>query len=327
MTSPKVRADHEALTQIAQRFSTQSEQTKQMTRNLKSKMGVLEGGHWVGKAATKFYNEMNSSVFPTLNRLESALDQASATTKKISQLMRQAEDESARVFVLDGGNSNGSDGDAGTRQKGGEDGGLSTGAKVGGVVGGVMGVFGGVPGMAAGAAAGAWVGDKIEGLIDSHEQSEAAKVKNAEIQKLMANNPEGAVQEAIKQYNIDTSKFKSVSFDQNCPLDADVKADGSMRVGPSALRSPGYLASTIGHEAVHREQHEDGRLDPNASGKSQNGHMNEVEAYDWELKNADKHGLTDIDVKTITRRRDSHYNQLSDENKKRVDNGDYHSVG
>jgi WXG100 family type VII secretion target len=327
MTTPKVRADHEALKSIAQSFSAQADQTKQMTQNLKSKMGTLEGGDWVGKGATKFYNEMNSSVFPSLNRLSSALDQASAVTKKISQLMRQTEDEAAKIFVLDGGNSNGSDSEAGTRQKGGADGGVGTGAIAGGIVGGVLGIVGGIGGMAAGAAAGAWVGDKIEGMIDSSAQRSEAKAKNDAIRKLMADNPDGAVQEAIKQYNIDTSKFKSVTFDKDCPLDADVKADGTMRVGPSALRSPGYLASTIGHEAVHRDQTTDGRLDPNASGNSQNGHMNEVEAYDWELKNADKHGLDDTDIRTITRRRENHYKQLSDENKKRVDNGDYHSVG
>jgi len=61
-------------------------------------MGVLEGGDWIGKGATAFYNEMNSAVLPAMKKLASALDTASQTTKKISQIVKRAEDDSAALF-------------------------------------------------------------------------------------------------------------------------------------------------------------------------------------------------------------------------------------
>jgi len=100
MSAAKVRSDFDQLNNIAGTFSSQSDAISQMNRNLKGKMEQLRSGHWVGKGATKFYNEMDSSVMPSLQRLQNALTQASGTTRKIAQLMKQAEDESARIFVI-----------------------------------------------------------------------------------------------------------------------------------------------------------------------------------------------------------------------------------
>jgi WXG100 family type VII secretion target len=100
MSCPKVRSDFDQLNNIADTFSSQSDAISQMNQNLKSKMEQLRGGDWVGKGATKFYNEMDSSVMPSLQRLQNALSQASSVTRKIGQLMKQTEDEAARVFVI-----------------------------------------------------------------------------------------------------------------------------------------------------------------------------------------------------------------------------------
>lgn len=329
MPAPRVRADFDPLQRLTANFRKESDNTQQTLQRIRQAMNTLEGGNWVGKGADKFYAEMNDAVLPSLKRLAAALETAGVTTDKISRIMKQAEDDAAALFrggAADGHSHDEGEGD-GTRQKGGADG-IGTGAIAGGIVGGVLGVIGGVGGMAAGAAAGAWVGDKIEGFLDSRSESDAAKAKNDAIRQFInRDDRNGAIQEAIKQHNIDVSKFKSIRYDEDCELDADVAADGSVRIGRGAFRSPGYLASTIGHEALHRDQRVEGRLDVNAKNNSQNIHMNEVEAYDWELKNADKHGLDSIDIKTISRRRNAHYNKLSDENKQRVDDGNYHSVG
>lgn len=313
MSASKIRADHDALKQIAQSFASNAQTIEQTTQSLKGNLDTLRGGDWVGKGADKFYAEMDSSVLPTYKRLSKSLNTASTVTKKISQIMKQAEDDAAALFK---GGDDGHDHDDGdnTREKGGE-GGFPTGAVVGGVVGFALG---GV----LGAAAGAWVGNKIENAIsDSAERSAADKVRREAISKLVQNDDrQGAINEAIKQYNLDTSGFKEIKYDpdQNPNLDAKVK-DGVMTIGPGAFRSPGYLASTIGHEAVHTQQEKGGRLINTPQGIQ----MNEVEAYDWEIKNADANGLDDIEKRTINRRRDSHYNKLSPENQKRADNGNY----
>lgn len=318
MSASKIRADHDALKQIAQSFASNAQTIEQTTQSLKSNLDPLRSGDWVGKGADKFYAEMDSSVLPTYKRLSKSLNTASTVTKKISQIMQQAEDDAAALFKggHDDGDGHDHDHDEGdsTREKGG-DGGFPTGAVIGGLVGGALGGL-------VGAAAGAWIGNKIENAIsDSQARSEADKARREAVSKLVQKDDrQGAINEAIKQYNIDTSGFKEVRYDpdQNPNLDAKVK-DGVMTIGPGAFRSPGYLASTIGHEAVHTQQEKGGRLINTPQGIQ----MNEVEAYDWEIKNADANGLDSIEKRTINRRRESHYNKLSPENQKRVDNGNY----
>src|SRR5688572_27068237 len=107
----KVRSDHDALKNVSSSFKQNAETTKQTTQNLKSKMEVLRGKDWVGKGAAKFYQEMDSSVFPSLKRLSVALDKSSQLTLKISQIMKQAEDDAAALFKSgDSGSGGGSAG-------------------------------------------------------------------------------------------------------------------------------------------------------------------------------------------------------------------------
>jgi hypothetical protein len=51
--------------------------------------------------------------------------------------------------------------------------------------------------------------------------------------------------------------------------------------------------------------------------------MNEVEAYSWELDHARDNALTDGEIATITRRRQTHYDRLSDDNQDRADEHNY----
>lgn len=142
MSAPKVRADHDALSQIAQRFGAEADKSRQNVTKIKSKLEVLKGGDWVGKGATKFYNEMDSAVLPSLNRLTNALDMAQKVTVRISALMKQAEDDAAKNFRYDaGGGAGGSDGPGGSGGPGGGSGGNGSGGPGGsGGAGGSGGV-------------------------------------------------------------------------------------------------------------------------------------------------------------------------------------------
>lgn len=143
MAVSKVRSHYGNLSQIAQTFATEADNTKQSTSNIKNKMEQLRGGDWKGDAANKFYAEMDGKVLPALGRLSNALTNASEITKKISSLMKNAEQESSKVFMIvvevktSGGSSGASAGDAGA-------------AAVSGAAGGAAGGFAGA---AAGAAA------------------------------------------------------------------------------------------------------------------------------------------------------------------------------
>jgi len=100
MSVSKIRSDFAGLGQVAQSFGREADNTSRMTQNLKSKMETLQGGHWKGDAANKFYAEMNGAVFPALNRLTKALSEAQQITQKIDKLMRQTEQNTARIFII-----------------------------------------------------------------------------------------------------------------------------------------------------------------------------------------------------------------------------------
>jgi len=96
--APKIRADHEALLSISQRFLTEADRTQKSLASLRRCMDVLRDGDWVGRGATAFYREMESDVLPTIGHLEGALRQAGRLTARISQVMKQAEEEAAALF-------------------------------------------------------------------------------------------------------------------------------------------------------------------------------------------------------------------------------------
>src|SRR5579859_980518 len=91
MPGPKVRADYDALKNVAQGFSQQADETAKSLQSLQGQMETLQGGDWVGQGATAFYAEMNDQVLPTIKRLQSALQNSADITQKISQAMKTAE--------------------------------------------------------------------------------------------------------------------------------------------------------------------------------------------------------------------------------------------
>ena len=100
MASALVRSDHDQLKQISQSFSQQADAINNMNQNIKSCMDTLQGGDWIGKGATAYFQEMNGQVIPSLTRLHRALTQAARITQQVSQLMKQAEGEAAGVLHM-----------------------------------------------------------------------------------------------------------------------------------------------------------------------------------------------------------------------------------
>jgi WXG100 family type VII secretion target len=157
----KFRGHYQNLNQIAQTFKQQGEAVQQMQQNLQSKMDTLRGGDWRGDSANKFYKEMDGKLLPAVQKLGKALDEAAQVTTKISKLVKQTEDDSAKIFVLVAAPSptNPSPGSTAGAIIGGIAGAVA-GAAVGGVVGAVAG---GVAGAAAGSAIGSSVGGSSSG--------------------------------------------------------------------------------------------------------------------------------------------------------------------
>jgi hypothetical protein len=91
-------------------------------------------------------------------------------------------------------------------------------------------------------------------------------------------------------------------------------------LGEDAFSSPGWLASTKLHEIVgHGGQAASGRWYNDPKGSA----INEIECYDLEIANAEKNGLSKDEIEDLKKRRKEHYDELDDDNKKKVDKKDY----
>jgi len=93
----EIKADYQHLEQLASKFMQQHGAVQQTLQHVKASMDKLHEG-WVGKGSRKFFSEMQGEVLPASKRLEDALQEASQVTKKIIEIMRQAENEGSALF-------------------------------------------------------------------------------------------------------------------------------------------------------------------------------------------------------------------------------------
>jgi WXG100 family type VII secretion target len=93
-----VRADYERLDQLAGRFSSQSEAVNQMQLAVNQAVDQLKGGGWEGRGSAAFFEEMEGTVSPAVQRLIEALAQAATVTRQISQIFKQADEEASSPF-------------------------------------------------------------------------------------------------------------------------------------------------------------------------------------------------------------------------------------
>ena len=94
----KVQADYEQLGEVSSQFANQSQVVQEMMQKVRSSMQQLEDGGWIGRGADAFFSEMQSVLFPAIQRLESSLNDASSITKQIAQNMEQAEQDAQSLF-------------------------------------------------------------------------------------------------------------------------------------------------------------------------------------------------------------------------------------
>jgi WXG100 family type VII secretion target len=96
--SDEIRASYEELEQIAQRFTAAQEEVELVLQNVRRAYQPLEEGSWIGRAFDDFSSEMNDLVFPAVNRLSSALGEASKTVTGVAATMQQADEEAGSLF-------------------------------------------------------------------------------------------------------------------------------------------------------------------------------------------------------------------------------------
>lgn len=98
MPAKVIQANYPELDNIAALFSQQSDETTNLFQSIQRHLELLQRYGWVGKGAEAFYDEMQQEVLPAMRRLTNALNDASLSTQRVQKLLRDAEDEAARLF-------------------------------------------------------------------------------------------------------------------------------------------------------------------------------------------------------------------------------------
>lgn len=58
----EIRADYDQLNQVATRFAQQADAIQQMIQRVRSSMGQLEDGGWIGRGASAFFEERGRHI-------------------------------------------------------------------------------------------------------------------------------------------------------------------------------------------------------------------------------------------------------------------------
>ena len=214
MPASKVRADYDALQEIANTFDQHASNSRQSLQRLQQRMETLQNGDWIGKGATAFYQEMNSEVLPSLRRLAAALELANRLIRQASHIMQEAEDEASRLFNISpssfvggtfGNLGNAANGSGGASSSSGGAAAGSPGSSSGGVSSGTGAGASASTGAGAGSAssqASVWARDPRELFTESYMSSlidsqfsggDTPELRGAmeELAKEIANDPNG----------------------------------------------------------------------------------------------------------------------------------------
>jgi WXG100 family type VII secretion target len=85
---------------ISSTFRSNADALNGTNQKLKSAIGTLQQGDWIGKGATAFYSEMNGQVMPAMQRLRNALSEAARVTQEMAQVIKQAEQDASGCFRM-----------------------------------------------------------------------------------------------------------------------------------------------------------------------------------------------------------------------------------
>jgi WXG100 family type VII secretion target len=98
MSNDVIQAEYEMLESIAARFVRLATANGDLFHRLQRNVQTLEQGDWQGKGSATFFREMNGEIYPALERLIDALQQAQGVTLEIKQTLQEAEAEAAALF-------------------------------------------------------------------------------------------------------------------------------------------------------------------------------------------------------------------------------------
>lgn len=92
------RLQYDDLNTIVQKFRTEQQEIDALHKSLKGKVESLHNNQWIGEGSEKFFNEMESQVLPSVQRLAGALGHAGDVAYKIGELIRRHDEETKSFF-------------------------------------------------------------------------------------------------------------------------------------------------------------------------------------------------------------------------------------
>jgi WXG100 family type VII secretion target len=98
MNADVIQANYDALEALAEKFGQEAENNTELNGRIQQAVQALQQGGWEGQGSSAFFSEMDSTVYPALQRLINALEEARSVTIKIKQVIEQAEEEASLPF-------------------------------------------------------------------------------------------------------------------------------------------------------------------------------------------------------------------------------------
>lgn len=93
-----VKLNYDELGGLVQKWRSEQQEIDGLLKQTKSQVEQLHNNQWVGLGADKFFNEMESKVLPSLGKLVQALGQGADATYKITETIRQHDEETKGFF-------------------------------------------------------------------------------------------------------------------------------------------------------------------------------------------------------------------------------------
>ena len=98
MTADVIQARYDNLDAVASRFGGAGAASIELQRRVARCVEALEHGGWIGRGADAFFAEMHGEIYPAMQRLTRALEEARSVTLEANRILRAAEEEAAGVF-------------------------------------------------------------------------------------------------------------------------------------------------------------------------------------------------------------------------------------
>ncbi len=92
-----IQVHYDVLNEVQNRLQKQAEAVETINNSIKRQVNQLSQ-NWVGSAATSFFNEIQSEIYPAFNRLNHVLGETAIVTGQIATTFRQAEEQAAKLF-------------------------------------------------------------------------------------------------------------------------------------------------------------------------------------------------------------------------------------